>query len=265
MCLRGLYQTEYPDIEIIVADNGSVEPETAAAFVEARRSGVKVVDCAGPFNYSRINNQAARHATGEILLLLNNDIEIIEPAWLKEMVRYLLEPDIGAVGAKLLYPNHQVQHAGVVLGMGGVAGHMSVFASENAPGYAGALGIARDVSCVTGACMAIKKNVFDSLNGLNETDLKVAFNDVDFCIRLRESGYRIIFTPFAMLVHHESKSRGDDISGEKLLRFQREIKYMQNRWGDVLYHDPFYHPSLSLEGCNVDLAFPPRVTFPWRS
>lgn len=263
-CIGGLRQTDYPDIEIILADNGSIETGTSIFFEQAKRSGVVVVDCSGPFNYSRINNQAAAKATGEILLLLNNDTEIIDPAWLKEMVRYLLQPDVAAVGAKLLYPDRTIQHAGVVLGMGGVAGHLYLSESEKASGYYGALGIARDVSCVTAACMAIRKSVFDKLGGFNETDLQVAYNDVDLHIRIRQAGYRIIFTPFAVLRHHESKSRGADTAGKNLKRFQDEIKYMQERWGEALRGDPFHHPSLSLEHSGVELAFPPRVVFPWR-
>lgn len=265
VCLRGLSQTDYPDIEIIVADNGSVEPETTELFEEAKRSGVKVIDCAGPFNYSHINNRAARFATGYILLLLNNDTEIMDAGWLKEMVRHLLQPDIGAVGAKLLYPDRTIQHAGVVLGMGGVAGHLYTSEPETAPGYGGMLGLVREVSCVTGACLAVKKSVFDAIGGLNELELQVAFNDVDLCIRIRQAGYRIIFTPFAVLMHHESKSRGSDTTEENIKRFQGEIKYMQDRWGDLLRSDPFYHPNLSLKHSAVELAFPPRITFPWRA
>ncbi|MBE0701575.1 MAG: glycosyltransferase family 2 protein [Afipia sp.] len=263
-CLNGLRRTDYPNIEIILADNGSVEPETVSFFEAAKCSGVVVVDCSGPFNYSRINNQAARMARGEVLLLLNNDTEITDPSWLKEMVHYLLQPDVAAVGAKLLYPDGAIQHAGVVLGVGGVAGHLYKSEPETATGYYGALGIARDVSCVTAACMAIRKSVFDELGGFNETDLQVAFNDVDLCIRVREAGYRIVFTPFAVLTHHESKSRGADIAGKNLKRFQGEVRYMQERWGDVLRCDPFHHPCLSLEHSGIELAFPPRVAFPWR-
>lgn len=263
-CLDGLGRTDYPNIEIILADNGSVQPEARALFEDAKRSGAVVIDCSGPFNYSWINNRAARIASGEILLLLNNDTEIVDPSWLKEMVRYLLQPDVAAVGAKLLYPDRTIQHAGVVLGVGGLAGHIYVSEREKAAGYAGALGIARDVSCVTAACMAIRKSVFDELGGFNEIDLQVAFNDVDLCIRIRQAGYRIIFTPFAILTHYESKSRGADMTGENFKRFQGEIKYMKERWGKVLRHDPFHNPNLSLECSGIELAFPPRHAFPWR-
>jgi len=263
-CLNGLRRTDYPDIEIILADNGSIETETAIFFEEAKRSGIVVVDCSGPFNYSRINNQAAKVARGDILLLLNNDTEIIDHAWLKEMVRYLQKSDVAAVGAKLLYPDRTIQHAGVVLGIGGVAGHLYISEPEKASGYYGALGIARDVSCVTAACMAIRKSVFDEIGGFNDADLQVAYNDVDLCIRIRQAGYRIIFTPFAVLTHHESKSRGADTAGKNLKRLQGEMKYIQERWGGILCCDPFHHPSLSLEHSGVELAFPPRVFFPWR-
>ena len=166
-CLQGLIDcTDYPDLEIIVADNGSVEAETKCLLAEMSQRGVRVVDCAGPFNYSKINNEAIRHAKGEILLLLNNDVSMTEPQWLKEMVIYLLKPDVGAVGAKLLYPDGTVQHGGVALGLGGVAGHVHVGTAGDAPGYFGWLGLARDVTCVTAACMAVRRSVFEQVGGL---------------------------------------------------------------------------------------------------
>mgnify|MGYP000010997487 FL=1 len=264
VCLESLRKTDYPDIEVVLADNESVEVETMALFESARRSGAIVVDCSGPFNYSRINNQAVTTASGEVLLLLNNDTEIIDPSWLKEMVRYFQQSDVAAVGAKLLYSDRTIRQAGVVLGMVGVARHLYMSEPETAAGYAGSLGLAQDVSCVTGACLAIRKSVFVELGGFNEEDLQVAFNDVDLCIRIRQAGHRIIFAPFAVLTHHESRSRGTDTTGENLRRFQSEIRYMQKRWGEVLERDPFHHPSLSLESPKIELAFPPRIAFPWR-
>ena len=262
-CLRGLIDcTDYPDLEIIVADNGSVEAETKRLLAEMSQRGVRVVDCAGPFNYSKINNEAIRHAKGEILLLLNNDVSMTQPQWLKEMVIYLLKPDVGAVGAKLLYPDGTLQHGGVALGLGGVAGHMHVGTAGDAPGYFGWLGLARDVSGVTAACMAVRRSVFEQVGGLDEVGLAVAFNDVDLCVRIREAGYRIIWTPYAQLTHHESKSRGADDTKEGRNRFEREIQYMRARWGSLLDNDPFWNPNLSLHSGELGAGVPARECYP---
>jgi hypothetical protein len=168
------------------------------------------------------------------------------------------------VGAKLLYPDGTVQHAGVTLGLGGVAGHMHVGTAGDAPGYFGWLGLARDVTGVTAACMAVRRSVFEQVGGLDEEGLAVAYNDVDLCIRIRKAGYRIIWTPYAQLTHHESKSRGVDHTEQERNRFDREIKYMRERWGNVLDEDPFWNPNLSLHSSEPVLAFPPRRMLPWR-
>ncbi|MGY4429471.1 GT2 family glycosyltransferase/SAM-dependent methyltransferase [Bradyrhizobium sp. F1.13.1] len=264
-CLRGLVDcTDYPDLDIIVADNGSVEENTKRLLAKMSQRGVRVVDCAGPFNYPKINNRAIRHAKGEILLLLNNDVSMTEPQWLKEMVIYLLKQDVGAVGAKLFYPDGTVQHGGVVLGLGGVAGHLHLGAPHDSWGYFGWLGLARDVAGVTAACMAVRRSVFEQIGGFDEENLAIAFNDVDLCIRIREAGYRIIWTPYAQLTHHESKSRGLDNTEERRRRFEREVRYMRARWGDLLDHDPFWSSNLSLYSSEPIPAFPPRRTLPWR-
>ncbi|GGC51394.1 glycosyltransferase family 2 protein [Chelatococcus reniformis] len=263
-CVAGLLEaTDYPDLEIVVADNGSVEPQTAALLAELGGRGVVVVDAPGPFNYARINNSAAAKATGEILLFLNNDIEVVEPGWLKAMVAYACRPGIGAVGAKLLYPDGTLQHGGVVLGLLGVAGHVHLGAAGDAPGHGGRLLVPQDVSCVTAACLAMPRAVFAALGGFDETHLGVAFNDVDLCLRVRAAGYRIIWTPTARLVHHESKSRGSDRRGAKLIRFQDEMHYMYRRWGGSLDNDPFWSPNLSLDATTPRLAVPPRIARPW--
>ncbi|MFC1458338.1 glycosyltransferase [Microvirga arabica] len=263
-CIQGLNQaTDYPDLEIIVADNDSAETETLRYFDEIRSRGVKIVSVPGTFNYSRINNRAIEHATGEIILLLNNDISMIESGWLKEMVKHLQNDQVAAVGAKLLYPDGTLQHGGVVLGIGGVAGHVHVGVKGDDPGYFSRLKLPQDISCATAACLAVRKLVFDEIGGFDETNLAVAFNDVDLCMRIRQAGHRIIWTPYAKLVHHESKSRGSDLEGVKLQRFMKEVAYMQHRWQGALQSDPFYNPNLSLESCTPQLAFPPRIARPW--
>lgn len=265
-CLRGLTSvTDYPNLEIIIADNDSTEAATLEFFAEIKTQGVKIIKTPGPFNYSKINNDAIKHATGDVVLLLNNDISMIERSWLKEMVGYLAHDKVAAVGAKLLYPDRTLQHGGVVLGMGGVAGHVHLGASADDPGYFARLMLPQDVACVTAACMAIKKSVFDAVGGFDETNLAVAFNDVDLCIRIGRAGYRIIWTPYAQLLHHESKSRGSDLEASKISRFMREVTYMQEKWGDGLACDPFFNPNLSLDSTTPRLAFPPRINRPWHA
>ena len=265
-CLTGLMEgTDYPNLEIIIADNESIETKTEAFFAELAQRGVRIVRSAGPFNFSRINNAAAREASGDVLLFLNNDVSVIERAWLKEMVVHAVKPGVGAVGARLLYPDDTVQHAGVVLGIGGVAGHVHCHVSRDEPGYFGRLKLTQEISCVTAACMAVPKAVFAKVGGFDEENLAVAFNDVDLCIRIREAGFRIIWTPYAELYHAESKSRGSDLSPTKIDRFHREGKYVQRRWARQIANDPFFSPNLSLETVGVDLAFPPRVERPWLS
>lgn len=258
-----LEQTDYPDLEILIADNESVQAETHGYF-QMIADKVRVIPCPGPFNFSDINNRAIFHSTGELILLLNNDVEIIEPNWLKEMAIYFSDPSVGVVGAKLLYPDGTLQHAGVVIGIGGVAGHRMVGIPGDNPGTFGRLALSQDVSCVTAACMLVRRSVFDQVGGLDSRNLKVAFNDVDFCLKVRSAGHRIIWTPFAILHHHESKSRGLDLEGEKRLRFEREATWMIKKWGATLQADPFYNPNLSLETTNMLLANPPRVAKPWK-
>ena len=265
-CITGLLErTDYPDLEIMIADNESIEAKTEAFFTQVTERGVRVVPSPGPFNFSRINNAAAREATGDILLFLNNDVTVIDRAWLKEMIVHAARPGIGAVGARLLYPDGTIQHAGVVLGIGGVAGHIHCHAAADDAGYFGRLVLTQDISCVTAACMAVPKAVFAQVGGFDEENLAVAFNDVDLCIRIREAGYRIIWTPYAELYHAESKSRGSDLCPSKTGRFHREGGYVQRRWGRLLLEDPFFSPNLSLETVGIQPAFPPRVKRPWLS
>lgn len=238
----------YPDFEIIVVDNGSVEPSAIAYLEELRSLGpkVKVLSAPGGFNYSRLNNQALQEASGTVLALLNNDIEVITPGWLEEMVAHAIRPGIGAVGAKLLYPNGIVQHAGVVTGIGGVAGHVHKYLAADAPGYCHRACLTQNFSAVTGACLVLRRDAYEQAGMLDET-LAVAFNDIDLCLKLAEAGYRNLFTPFARLYHHESLSRGADDTSEKQEVFRREFSLMQKRWGGKLSADPAYHPELTLE------------------
>ncbi|MCW2284369.1 glycosyltransferase involved in cell wall biosynthesis [Rhodoblastus acidophilus] len=266
LCLVSLLnRTDYDNFEIIIIDNGSVEPATAALFEEAcKDSRVRVVSYDRPFNYSAICNFGVEHATGDLLLMMNNDIEV-RPGnedWLKEMVAQVLRPEIGAVGAKLLYPNGKVQHAGVILGLGGrpenpgVAGHSHKYADGHEGGYFNRLVVAQELSACTAACLLIRREVFESVGGFDQISLPVAFNDVDLCLRIREAGWGIVYAPHATLVHHESYSRGEDNTPAKIVRAQREVAYMRRRWGDALDNDPAYSPSLTLarEDFGMDLT-----------
>ncbi len=244
--LDGLLQkTDYQNLEIIIADNDSCKSETLDFFKEVESRGVRILNCPGAFNYSRINNFAVSQSTGDLVLLLNNDVMMIESDWLKEMVRYFEDPTIAAVGPKLLYPDGTLQHGGVVLGIGGVAGHRYVRFPGDEPTQFNRLALAQDVSCVTGACLLTRRCVYDELGGLDEKNLAVAFNDVDFCAKIRQAGFRIIWTPFSVLYHYEFKSRGLDLEGVNQLRFIQETKFMQKKWGKALLADPFYNPNLS--------------------
>lgn len=266
MCVDGLLnRTDYPELEILIVDHESELPETFKLFEKLKLdSRVRIIPYAGTFNYSAINNMAVAEAKGTIIGLINNDIDVIHPDWLSEMVSLAVLEDVGAVGAKLIYSNDRVQHGGVVLGVGGVANHFNHLLPRGAVGYFGRNLLTSSVSAVTGACLIVRRSVFEQVGGLNETDLPVAFNDVDFCLRLKKKGYRNIWTPHAELYHHESASRGSDNTPEKLARFKSETKYMLDNWGSELEHDPFYSDNFSIEfGKSFQLAFPPRLQKPW--
>jgi len=253
-----LARTDYPDFEIIVVDNQSVEAETLAYFDELRDNDrVSVLHHDAPFNYSAINNRAAAQCDGTLLCLLNNDIEAISAGWLTEMAGHALRPDIGAVGAMLYYPDRSIQHAGVILGIQGVANHAYIGRPAGHPGHGARALVAQELSAVTGACLVVRRELYERVGGLDEA-LSVAFNDVDFCLRLRRAGYRNVWTPFAELVHHESATRGSDDTPEKNRRFAGEVALMQQRWGDELQRDPAYNPNLTLQETDFGLAFPPR-------
>lgn len=248
-CVTSLYEkNDYPHFEVLLVDNQSDCSKSKALFKQLELAGkVRLLTFDAPFNYSSINNMAAKHAKGDVLLLLNNDVEVINPDWLREMVSHAIRSDIGCVGAKLYYPDGRLQHAGVITGLGGVAGHSHKYFPGDHPGYFKRLQIIQNLSAVTGACLAVRKSVFEQVGGLNEQDLAIAFNDVDFCLRVRDAGYRNLWTPYSMLIHHESVSRGAENSPEKIARFQREITYMKQKWGDSLLNDPNYSQWLTLD------------------
>ena len=224
---------------------------------------VSVLRFPGEFNYSAINNAGAEVAQGSIICLLNDDTEVITDGWLGEMVGQLLQPEIGVVGAKLLYPDQTIQHAGVITGIGGFAGHGHKHASHSDHGYFARLTVAHEVGAVTGACLLTTRKLWDQVGGLDQENFKIAFNDVDYCLRVRQSGYKVVWTPHAELLHHESKSRGLDLSPEKKERLNKEGQALQIKWGDQLLHDPAYSPNLSLDTERFKLADKPRFAPPW--
>lgn len=241
-----LQKTTYSLFEIIIVNNQSTCPKTLDYLRKVSdNEKVRVINYEQPFNFSAINNFAATHAKGSIFGLINNDIEVLSPGWLDEMVRQVSRPDIGCVGAKLFYPDMRIQHAGVVLGIGGIAGHSHKYFRQHHHGYHSRLSLVQNYSAVTAASLLVRKSVFDEVGGM-ETELSVAFNDVDFCLKVREAGYRNLWTPFAELIHHESVSRGYEDNPEKQARFKQEVDYMVNKWGSILKSDPCYNPNLSL-------------------
>lgn len=242
-----LSRTDYPELEVIILDNQTDCPRTLRYMQSVTRdSRVRVLTWDHPFNYSAINNFGATQARGDIIGLINNDIEPINRDWLREMVSHAMRPEVGCVGAKLYYSNDTIQHAGVILGIGGVAGHSHKYLERDARGYENRLKLVQNLSAVTGACLLLRKAVFDEVGGLEEANLAVAFNDVDLCLRVREAGYRNVWTPYAEAYHHESVSRGADDTPEKRERADREAVYMRERWGNELDNDPAYNPNLTL-------------------
>lgn len=246
-CLDSIQEkTSYRNYEIIIVENNSEEPETFAFYKKIAGEKIKVVTWEGEFNYSAINNFGVRHARGDYLLLLNNDVEIINGDWLTEMLSHCQRKEVGIVGAKLYYPDNTIQHAGIIIGIGGVAGSVFVGLPRAFSGYLHKASIQLDLSAVTAACMLVKRSVFEQVGGLEEK-LKVAFNDVDFCLRVREKGYLVVYDPYAELYHYESKTRGAEDTKEKIRRFQTEIEYMRSHWIGLLKKgDPYYNCNLSL-------------------
>lgn len=249
-CLSAIHgRTTYRNYEILILDNNSSTEEVKELYARAAEdANVRVISWQGAFNYSAINNFGVRYAHGDYLVLLNNDIEVLTPDWIQELLMYAQRDDVGAVGAKLYYENMTIQHAGVVLGAGlhGIAAHSCLGAGKDAKGHMGRLLYAQDVSAVTAACLMVSKGKYEAVGGFDE-NLVVAYNDVDFCLKLRSAGLQNVFTPWAEAVHYESRTRGSDRSKENWNRLDHEAKYMKEKWGDVISQgDPFYNPNLSL-------------------
>lgn len=245
-CIEGvLEQTRYANFEIIIADNGSVEVETIE-FLERITTDprVRIVSWPHAYNYSAINNFAVQATRGEYVCLLNNDIEILDGEWLGELMRHACRDGAGAVGARLLYPDRSIQHAGVVVGMGNAAGHAHRALPEGEPGYFAHALIARGATAVTAACLVVSRAMFDAVGGLDEQDLRIAYNDVDFCLKLRAAGACNLYVPGAVLIHHESKSRGQDMAPEHRERYLKELGVLQQRWDTTRFQDPTHHPVL---------------------
>lgn len=249
LCLFSMTRkSTYRNYEILIVENNSEKEETFEYYKKLpdRYPKARVLTWEKEFNYSAINNFAAKEAKGEYLLFLNNDVEILTPDWMEEMLQNCQQENVAAVGAKLYYPDDTIQHAGVVLGLGGIAGHIMCRASREDPGYFGRMISVQEISAVTAACMMVKKSDFDAVGGLDET-FQVAFNDIDLCMKFRAAGKKIIFTPYAELYHYESKSRGLEDTPEKQFRFDKEVKRFQEKWAQQLeMGDPYYSPNLSV-------------------
>lgn len=267
VCIKSIRDmTRYRNYEVILVDNGSDDPAALAYFAEIDKlDNIRVIRDEQPFCYSAINNRAAEQAKGEILVFLNNDIEVINPEWLDELISHACRPGIGAVGARLIYPNGTIQHAGIVLGIGGWAGHAHKSFSSLAHGYVGRLTLQNNFSAVTGACLAVQKTYFMQVGGFDEVNLRVACNDVDLCLKFTELGLRNLYTPFASLYHHESATRGFEDTPEKKARFDKEVAYMWKRWPKLMANDPYYSPNLTLDAEDFGIAWPPRTRHAWVS
>lgn len=245
-CIESINRSTYDNYEVVIIENNSTDKETFEYYKRLEgRENIKVVIWDKAFNYSAINNFGAQYATGEYLILLNNDVEIITPNWIEEMLMHCQRQDVGIVGGKLYYADNTIQHAGVIIGIGGVAGHSHKYFGKEDNGYFSRLKITQNLSAVTAALLMIKKSTFDKVRGLDE-DFSVAFNDVDLCLKVRENNELVIFTPYVEAYHHESKSRGAEDSPEKVKRFNGEIKRFESKWG-LYKRDPYYNENLSLK------------------
>lgn len=261
-CLASIINlTDYPDIELVIVDHESTQRRARRVIDEYNTmSDCTVISFDGQFNFAAMMNRAAEASTGAVLCLLNNDTEVIESHWLAAMVGQLARPDVGVVGAHLLFPDGTVQHAGIHPSLGGLMGHAHKHLRGDDPGYFGRLRVAHEVAAVTGACLMTRRNLWGRLGGLDEERLAVAYNDVDYCLRSRADGQRVVVTPAARLVHRESISRGYDDDPKRQARLQREHATMSERWGSELLTDPAYNPNLNHSGTGFDLSTEPRVT-----
>ena len=254
-CIESIREkTEYQNYEILIIENNSTSEEIFHYYKELSRDPkIRLLRWKKEFNYSAINNYGVRHAKGDYLLFLNNDVTVITPGWIKEMLGVCQRREVGAVGVKLIYPDNTIQHAGCVIGIGGIAGHMFVDMPANRTGYLHKASILQDMSAVTAACMMMKRSAFEAAGGFTEK-LSVAFNDVDLCLKVRKAGSLIVYDPYVQLYHMESKTRGAEDSEAKVRRFQEEIEYMRCQWIDILKKgDPYYNKNLSLTKWNYSL------------
>jgi len=257
-CLESLwFRTRYPRYEVIVVDNGSKD-HRILGYLADRADKIRLFRDDRPFNYSVLNNVAARHARGDVFCLLNDDVEVRNGDWLDEMVGPLLQPEVGIVGAKLYYGDGRIQHAGVVLGLGGIAAHSFRFFDHLFFGHFGHAVLMRQATAVTAACMVTRRELWEAVGGLDE-NLAVSYNDVDYCLRARAHGWRTVWTPFAELTHYESTSRGADVEARNAARAQREYAFMVDRWDGLLRADPAYNPNLTLNTEDYALSWPPRI------
>lgn len=264
-CVRGLLdKTRYPDLEIIVVDNNSQEAKTKVFLEEMRAAGkIRVIGYEAAYNYADINNVAVREATGSVLCFLNNDIEIIHSDWLIQMVSHALRPEIGAVGAKLYFPDNTIQHGGVVLTPKNIAWHAFAGYPRNDPGYVGRAILIQNYSAVTAACMVLERSKFEAVGGFDAEAFGISYNDIDLCLRLADKGWRTLWTPFAELYHHQSATLGLPKEDARAQQFEREARAFRERWGKVIENDPAYSPNLSERYTDFTLAFPPRAKWPW--
>jgi GT2 family glycosyltransferase len=253
-CLRGLRErTDYPSFDVVIVDNGTAEPDALALLRDIETvPGFRVLRCPGPFNYSTLCNQGADASQGEVLVLLNNDIVMQDRDWLRPLVRWAVRPEVGAVGAKLLFPRGGIEHAGVVLGLSGLAMHPYRGLPRDHPGYLDRLRVPHEVSAVTAACLAVQRSKFEAIGGLDAVHLPVELNDTDLCLRLAERGWVTIWTPESLLEHVQSASRGRQFRPFEVYGDQR--RYFAQRWSHVIRDDPYFHPALSLFAHRVSLA-----------
>jgi O-antigen biosynthesis protein len=253
-CIRGLEQTtDYPRLEIVIVDNGSTAKDALALLRDLRtRSRFIVLERPGPFNFSALSNDGAAATQAPMLLFLNNDIAMLKSDWLKPLVRWAMRPEVGVVGAKLLFPNRRIQHAGVVVGFGGIAGHLYRRSPSDHAGYRDRLAVPHEVAAVTGACVAIERAKFEMVGGFDAENVAVDLSDIDLCLRIGERGLTNIWTPESVLIHRQSASRG--IDADPFSTYRRERTYFVKRWLEVIRDDPYFHPALSLFDHQVALA-----------
>ena len=266
-CLTSLRdRTRYPDVEVVIVDHETTE-RRARKLIDglADDPDAVVVPFTGPFNFAAMCNRGVASSSGQVVVLLNNDTEVVADDWLDEFVGQLARPEVGVVGALLLFGDGTIQHAGVHPRVGGLMGHGHKHRPGDNPGYHRRLTVAHEVAAVTGACLGTTRELWDRLGGLDEENLAVAYNDIDLCLRAREAGLRVVLAPHAVLHHHESVSRGYDDDPTRRTRLQREVATMEERWGDLLRADPAHSPNLALDGDGFSPAGKPRVVPPWRA